>query len=112
MTHQEFQSYIQACVECAEECEHCANACLDEQDVKAMAECIRLDRDCADVCWSAAAFMSRGSRFIQDLCRLCAEVCDACGIECRRHDAEYCQRCARACEHCAEECRRMAGVAV
>jgi hypothetical protein len=70
MVHQEHQSCIEACIRCAQECEHCANACLSEQDVKKMAECIRLDKDCAEVCWSAAAFMSRDSRFMQHICRI------------------------------------------
>lgn len=41
---------------------HCADACRGEQDVKMMAECIRLDRDCAEICRAAAAWMSRGSK--------------------------------------------------
>jgi hypothetical protein len=74
-----------------------------------MAECIRLDRDCATICFLAAGLMSRESRFAQELCRLCADVCDACVVECGRHDHEHCQRCANACERCADECRQMAG---
>jgi hypothetical protein len=92
--------------------EHCANACLGEPDVQKMAECIRLDRGCAALCWEASAFMSRDSRFIAEVCRLCAEVCDACGAECARHKAGHCQRCAEACRRCAEECRCMAGAGV
>lgn len=107
MSHQEFASCIEACVRCAQECEHCATACLDEQNVAKMARCIRLDMDCAEVCWSASAFMSRGSKFAHDYCRLCAEICEACGEECRKHEHDHCQSCADACEHCAEECRRM-----
>jgi len=91
---------------------HCANACLGEKDVKMMAECIRLDPDCAEICWMSAGFMSRGSQFAADLCRLCAEVCDACGAECEKHEAEHCQRCAEMCRRCAEECRQMAGAGV
>jgi Domain of Unknown Function (DUF326) len=109
MAHYEHQSCIEACVRCAEECEHCGAACLDEQDVAKMAQCIRLDRDCAEICWTSAAFMSRGSRFAEEICRVCAELCEACGAECRKHKAEHCQRCAEACEACAEECRQMAG---
>lgn len=108
MSHHEHQSCIDACLACAQECEHCASACLEEHDVASMAECIRLDRDCATICFLAAGFMSRDSRFALELCRLCAEVCDACGAECRRHDADHCQRCAGACERCADECRQMA----
>jgi hypothetical protein len=77
-----------------------------------MAECIRLDHDCAATCFMAASFMSRGSQFAADLCRLCAEVCSACGDECRKHEVDHCQRCADACDACAEECRQMSGAAV
>lgn len=112
MSHEQFRSCIAACVQCAQECEHCATACLGEQDVKMMAECIRLDRDCADICGLTVKWMSRGSHFAHDLCRVCAEVCDACGAECERHKADHCQRCAEACRKCAEECRHMAGAGV
>ena len=107
---QEHQPCIEACIACAQECEHCADACLGEKNVAKMTECIRLDRDCAALCWQTSAFMSRGSHFAQELCRVCAEVCEACGLECRKHQVDHCQRCADACERCAEECRKMAGV--
>ena len=76
-----------------------------------MADCIRLDNDCAESCWTAAAFMSRSSQFAQEICRVCAEICEACGAECRKHKMDHCQKCADACEACAEECRQMAGAA-
>jgi hypothetical protein len=111
MSHHEHHSCIEACVRCAQECEHCADACLGEKNVDEMAECIRLDKDCAAICWQAAGFMSRGSRFIHDVCQVCAEICEACGAECRKHEVDHCQMCADACDACAEECRRMAGAA-
>ncbi len=110
MSHEKYATCIEACVACAQECEHCADACLSNQNVKKMGECIRLDRDCAEICWVAAAYMSRDSRFANDICRLCAEICAACGAECEKHPANHCQRCAEACHRCAEECRQMAGV--
>lgn len=109
MAHEQYRSCIDACTECTLECEHCATACLGEEDVKMLARCIALDRDCADICRIAAAFMARGSEFAHKLCILCAEICDACGEECARHEhMEHCRRCADACRRCAEECRRMA----
>lgn len=111
MSHQDHESCLEACVRCAQECEHCAEACLSERDVAKMADCIRLDNDCAEICWTAAAYMSRGSQFSQEICRICADICEACGKECRKHKMDYCQRCADECERCAEECRQMAGAA-
>lgn len=108
--HEHYQSCIEACNACAVECEHCATACLNEHDVKAMARCISLDRDCARICFAASGFMAAGSDFAEHVCRVCAEICRACGEECRRHQMDHCQRCADACERCAEECEKMAGV--
>jgi hypothetical protein len=89
-------------VRCKQKCERCASACLSEGDVSKMAECIRLDNDCAEICWTAAGSMSRGSRFAHDICRVCAAIYDTCGAECAKHQPDHCQR-------CADECRKMAG---
>jgi hypothetical protein len=51
MAHEQYRSCIEACARCAQECEHCASACLEEDDLRALAECVRLDRDCAALCW-------------------------------------------------------------
>ncbi|MGH8131595.1 MAG: four-helix bundle copper-binding protein [Steroidobacteraceae bacterium] len=104
----DLQSCIEACNDCAVACDHCATACLGEENVKALARCIALDIDCAEVCRTAAALMSRGSEFSAEFCELCAKVCDACAEECERHDMDHCRACAEACRRCAEECRRMA----
>ncbi len=48
-----------------------------------MADCVRLDRECADMCAFAAEAMSRNSPFAQQICQLCAEICEACGNECK-----------------------------
>ena len=34
--HEKYASCIQACYDCATECNHCAAACLQEDDVKMM----------------------------------------------------------------------------
>lgn len=111
MTHQQYQSCLDACVRCAQECERCATACLLEPDPKAVAACIRLDKDCAAICWLAAAFMSRRSEFDTAVCGLCAAVCRACGTECESHESDHCRRCAETCRACAEECRKVAELA-
>lgn len=110
MPQQDLQACIDACMRCAEACENCADACLGEQEVAKMVECIRIDRDCALMCFTAAALLSRGSQFARQFCGLCAEVCDTCAQECRKHDHDHCQQCADECERCAEECRQMVGV--
>lgn len=107
MPHQTMQTCIDACNECATACDHCASACLQEADVKSLARCIQLDIDCAEICRTATAFMSRDSEFASDMCAACADICDACADECERHDMDHCRECAAACRRCADECRRM-----
>jgi hypothetical protein len=109
MAHTQYASCIEACAACADACDHCSTACLQEPDPKPMARCIELDIDCAAICRLANAYMARGSQFAGAICGFCAEVCDACGEECARHDKmEHCRACAQACRQCAEECRKMA----
>ena len=91
---------IEACNHCANECSFCASESLREKDVKTMARCIELDRDCSALCRTASLLMSADSRFAPGICGLCAE-------ECRKQDAEHCQRCADVCDECAEECEKM-----
>jgi hypothetical protein len=103
-----WQSCIDACMRCAEACEFCATSDLKEQDVKMMASCAQINRECAAVCWTSSALMSMDSQFAKQFCNLCADVCDACAQECEHHDVDHCKQCAQACRNCAEECRKMA----
>ena len=65
---------IEACNRCAAYCDFCAASCLQEENTKMMAECIRLDMQCAAICRLAAEYMAQDSRFAAQLCSLCAEV--------------------------------------
>jgi len=83
---------------------------MSGDDVKMMAGCVRLDRDCGDVCTLAARLLMRGSDLHPQDCQLCAEACERCAEECEKHAAhhDHCQQCAEACRACAETCRSMA----
>jgi hypothetical protein len=108
LKQEKYQSCIEACFSCAESCEACATACLRESDVSRLARCIQLDRDCADICAVAGRYMSRDSEYAKNMCRVCADVCDACAAECDKHKSmEHCRICAESCRACASECRRM-----
>src|SRR5690348_18407585 len=103
MPHEKYQSCISACNDCTVAWEHCATECLHEVDIKMMARCIELDRACATICAVAARLMASGSEFAPRVCGVCAEICEVCGHECAKHEAQHCQDCARACHRCAEE---------
>lgn len=112
MKDERMKDCIDACLACAVECEHCATACLNEQNVAMMARCIMLDRECAAICLTAAKIMGMGGEHASEVCRICADICEACGEECDKHESSHCKKCAQACFKCAEECRIMAGVGV
>lgn len=52
-------SLAQKLTQCALMCEYCADACLDEDDVSDLKECIRKDKECADVCWALSSLCAR-----------------------------------------------------
>lgn len=94
--------------DCQRACNMCFDACLKEENVKMMAECIRLDRECADLCGIALDFAGRDSIAAKDLIALCGKVCEACAAECEKHShMEHCQECARACRECAKACNAL-----
>lgn len=100
------EELIRTLYDCAAHCNHCADACLDEQDIKMMVKCIRLDRICGSTCTATAQALSVNSLDVKGLVAFCAEICEKCGKECGNHQEEHCQKCAEACQRCAEACRK------
>lgn len=90
--------------ECIYACNTCLDACLDEQNVQMMKECIRLDKMCATVCGCTLSNLYEGNDMLAALLDLCREACEQCGEECSRHEEDHCQKCAAACGQCADAC--------
>lgn len=99
---------INLCVKCARACEECSTACLKESDVQARIHCLAILHDCAEICLQSIAFMSRQSKFSKQHCQMCANICEACAVECEQFKDSHCQECARICRECAEACMNMA----
>ena len=96
---------IPVLAECAGLCYQCAVACLGEDDIKGLSKCIKLDIDCAEICQSASAFVSRDSDHAKHLLKECAEICRRCAEECMKHShMVHCNKCSHACLICAEAC--------
>lgn len=101
---------IAACFECAQSCTACADACLSEDSVGELTQCIRTNLDCADLCAATGNVLSRHTG--QDLnitlaaLRACWMVCKACADECEQHADrhEHCRICAEACRRCEQAC--------
>jgi len=45
----------------------------------------QVDLECAAICRSTAEIMSLGSEYTHHLCRVCADVCNTCSVECEKH---------------------------
>lgn len=89
----------------------CADACLGERDVQMLVRCIRRNLDCADICATTAAVVSRQTAFepavASALLQACAQFCRLCGDECEQHaqhGMEHCRVCAEACRRCERAC--------
>jgi len=94
---------------CANACNYCTTACLEEEDVTMMAACIKLDIDCAAICHLTAAFIARGSVHGIHLLKECAELCGLCATECEKHaHLQHCKDCAEACRTCEKACKAAA----
>lgn len=102
------QGLISALYNCAAHCNHCADACLDEEDIKMMVKCIRLDKICATTCIATAEALSVSSQDVSGLVRYCQEICQKCADECEKHQSDHCKKCAEACRKCAEACSQYA----
>jgi len=102
---------IDALIACSQACTACADACLSEDTVAELTECIRTNLDCADICATTARVLSRHTGYDANISRAlleaCATACRACGDECARHAEhhEHCRICTDACRACEQACR-------
>lgn len=106
---------IQACYECSQACTACADACLSEDMVAELVKCVRTDLDCADICATTGAVLSRRTGFDANVARAvlqaCVAACRACGDECEQHASmhEHCRICAESCRRCEQACQELLG---
>ena len=56
-----YEECIQACLDCIKACNY--DACLNEEDVKMMVPCIRMDRECSDICTFSVKSMETNSLY-------------------------------------------------
>lgn len=98
------------CFDCAQACTACADACLGEEMLAELRQCIRLNLDCADICVATGMLGTRhtGSddKVIELMLSACAEACRSCGDECARHAGrhDHCRICADVCRSCERAC--------
>ncbi|KVV15689.1 four-helix bundle copper-binding protein [Flavobacterium sp. TAB 87] len=95
---------IEALNNCAMHCKYCADACLDEDHVKMMVNCIKTDIACAEICTTTAKLLAGNYEDVKSLVQVCLEICKKCAEECEQHDHQHCKDCAAACRSCEAAC--------
>ncbi len=104
---------IDAASECAVVCSACASACLSEPDAGSMAQCVRDDLDCADLCGVTARHLARLNASDRQLTlavlAACIEACVQCAGSCAPHrdHHEHCRLCEQACNRCEAACQAL-----
>ena len=96
---------VEMLFKCAAECEYCTTMCLEEDNVKTLTKCIKLNLMCSQVCITTAIATARESIHAEHLIKECIEICELCAKECAKHDTQHCKKCADICSTCAEKCK-------
>lgn len=101
-------SLIAMLQKCAQTCDECAAACLKEEEVAKLTECICHNILCATICRAMATALNYGF-FKEKLAGLCSEICIECAGVCNLHNHhEHCRECAAICMECAKACKQAA----
>ena len=80
--------------------------------VAELTKCIR-NFDCADICATTGAVLSRHTGYEANIARTileaCQVACGSCATECERHAGihEHCRLCGEACRRCEAACANL-----
>lgn len=99
------EKFIHALGNCINHCNYCADACLDEDNLKKMVPCIRIDKVCAEACAALVQILAIKDADAKGLVEYCQKVCRDCAEECEKHDSQHCKDCAKACRECEQACK-------
>lgn len=102
--NEKISNLVQKLGVCQGVCNYCFNACLQEEDVKMMTRCIKMDKSCSEICGTTLSFVASSCGLTADILPVCIKACRACAEECEKHDYQHCQDCAKACKECAKAC--------
>lgn len=103
----EMQTKIAACIEAMNACNKCYVSSLKEYDLASLRESIKYNREAAEICSFAAAALSRGTVYEQEILALVVKACEQCANESEKFEHTHCQSSVEACRRCAEICSTM-----
>lgn len=97
---------IESCLNCAQVCAACSDACLGEREVERFRSVIRSTNDSNDLCSAVANILSRlndqNPRILRSLITACIQQVQHTGIQCNEHAQhhEHCRVCSETCRAC------------
>ncbi len=95
---------IQRLLDCATSCKRCAASTVEKPGITSMDYCVKIIRDCAELCFATAKLLTRNSELGHELLPLCHKICLQSAEECRKQEHAHCKECEEECTQCAEEC--------
>ncbi|MBX9853351.1 MAG: four-helix bundle copper-binding protein [Cytophagaceae bacterium] len=91
---------INTLLACMRASEHCCACCLEHKDTFLLRNCIKLNRECAEVCLLTSRLLERDSQFTDDMIELCIKVCRMCAEECEKFTQfDFCKEAGDACRN-------------
>lgn len=107
----------QALFAAAERCGKVGTVCLNHSirltraGDKTLADCIRSVRSMLPVAAATGRLAALNSAHLKDVAKVCADICAACEVECRKHEFHHkeCAACAAACADMVTECKKVIG---
>jgi hypothetical protein len=102
---------IEACFACAQACTACADACLDDRPDVGMAQHVRRNLDCADICIATGNVLSRqagpDAQVLAAIVQACVQSCRSCAAQCGERSDQTCALCVEACQRCEQTCSEL-----
>ena len=104
---------VDSCFSCGKTCDACADACMGEENLQKLVECVRLDMTCSDICIATGRVLVRptpsDTSAVRHQLQSCARICEICADECDKHASihEHCRICAEECRQCKDHCDRL-----
>ena len=99
------QECLEACNRSVQACNECFDVCCKSPQQEEFANCLKILRDCADICALVSQLIARNSVNAKLLASFCANICDACAKACEKCQDPSFQKCAEICRQCADACR-------
>lgn len=105
------QALIDLALKCVNRGEVCTDHCLAmlSKGDTSLKDCIRTVAAMMPLCEGLAKLAAQNSPRLPALAKLCADVCEDCEKECKKHAEHHavCKACADSCRECIDACKKV-----